>query len=282
MRAILSAIVLLTIAALMSGCGAELPVMSISHPKGSQFDTFVKGIATHVRCELGRSIKAKFLNDKVRQKLMQGWAAKIALNLKVIDEGTASPSVSGFTTPMRFIGSLAGNYKADATREMTITYFVLIDELVRDEDAGTFDVYGNPRKCPVEQEDPISGELGIDQTLESALRSWDSMHVLSDHIKGGPFDTISHHVSFVALTGVTATPTWKLKNVSADTSGTLFGANRTTTDDLVITLGPSQLGSRKTDRKLASFVGGSSELDQSFFLERLKGVINPGRLGAYQ
>jgi hypothetical protein len=51
-------------------------------------------------------------------------------------------------------------------------------------------------------------------------------------------DTISYEIKFVIVSSGNITPSWKLVNVSANTSGTFFSAGRTRTHDLIITIGP--------------------------------------------
>jgi len=262
---------------LLAGCGSALPIMDVRHPEGPAFDTFVDSVAQHVRCELGRAIKANVYNDPKRLAILRSWAAKIALNLKVVDEGSVNPTVAVFNAPQSFVFSAAGQYKGDATREMTMTYFLLLSELIDEPDPDALDANHLPVPCRSANDGfaPIGGQLGIEQTLESSLKSWDSMYVLSDRVKGGPFDTITHHVQFLVVAGATATPTWKLVRFSADTSGSLLGLNRTMTDDLLITMGPTQLGSRKVAKGYVRSTISSQELNETFFTERLRTAIRP-------
>ena len=262
---------------LLAGCGSTLPIMDLRHPDGPRFDTFVYDVAQHVRCELGRAVKANVYNDPKRLAVLRSWAAKVALNLKVVDEGSANPSVAVFNMPQTFVFAATGQYRGDATREMTMTYFLLLSELIDEQDPEALDANHLPVPCRSANDGfaPIGGDLGIEQTLESSLKSWDSMYVLSDRVQGGPFDTISHHVQFLVVAGATATPTWKLVRLSADTSGNLFSLNRTTTDDLLITLGPTQLGSRKVATGYVRAAIPSQDLNETFLTERLRTAIRP-------
>lgn len=54
----------------------------------------------------------------------------------------------------------------------------------------------------------------------------------------GPF-SVSTELKFVIVSSGNVTPTWKLIQVSANTSGTLFATGRTRTHDLIITVGPA-------------------------------------------
>jgi hypothetical protein len=52
-------------------------------------------------------------------------------------------------------------------------------------------------------------------------------------------DAFSYEIKFVIVSSGNVTPTWKLVQVSANTSGTFFSTGRTRTHDLIITIGPS-------------------------------------------
>jgi uncharacterized membrane protein YgcG len=52
-------------------------------------------------------------------------------------------------------------------------------------------------------------------------------------------DAYSYEIKFVIVSSGNVTPTWKLVQVSANTSGTFFATGRTRTHDLVITIGPN-------------------------------------------
>jgi hypothetical protein len=55
-------------------------------------------------------------------------------------------------------------------------------------------------------------------------------------------DTLSYEIKFVIVSSGNVTPTWKLVNISANASSTLFSAGRTRTHDLIITIGPDDTG----------------------------------------
>ena len=56
--------------------------------------------------------------------------------------------------------------------------------------------------------------------------------------KNPPYNTWTDEITFVSSYGATATPTWHLARSSANTSSNLVIAQRTNTNDLIITLGP--------------------------------------------
>ncbi|MGN8094749.1 hypothetical protein [Methylobacterium sp. 22177] len=272
----------------VSACGTTLPIMDVRHPDPGDFNDFVQNVVYHVRCELRRALKANTLNNPKRLAILKNWSAKIALNLKAMDEGTANPSVTGIPSTIFSIGA-TGSYKADATREMTMTYFLTVQELLAEREPDGQLALDPISKLPMPCQSaddgfaPIGGDLGIEQTMAAAFTASDNFYSLSDVVQGGPFDTISHHVNFTVIAGATVTPTWKFVKITANTSGSFLGANRTTYDDLLITLGPSELGTRKLVKggrvRVLGALSGSSELDQSFFVERLKNIFSSPRPG---
>jgi hypothetical protein len=67
------------------------------------------------------------------------------------------------------------------------------------------------------------------------------------------FNTFTEELTFLAAVGGTFTPTWKLARITADTSGSLLSAERTYTNDLIVTVGPvAQCGNETTPAVLTS------------------------------
>lgn len=247
----------------LTGCGATLPVMRLSHASDEEFKDFVKGVAAHVRCELANAVAIEYSPTDPKRSMLYKWAAKIALTIRALDKGTISPGVTADAAPNVFTFSAGANASTSGTREMTMTYFLPFDELLQG------------KKIPVSQRilpncdivsqetgirEPIAGNLGIHQTLKSAFETWDGSRTLSERIKNGPFETVTHHVTFEVVAGGDATPTWRFVNVTANPNAPFISANRTTTDELLITVGPDALGDHK-------------ELDTSFEIERLRSAF---------
>ena len=59
-------------------------------------------------------------------------------------------------------------------------------------------------------------------------------------------DTVTYEIKFIIVSSGNITPTWKLIKFSANTAGTFFGAGRTRTHDLIITLGPPTAAASQT------------------------------------
>jgi len=183
--------------------------------------------------------------------------------VRALDKGTISPGVTADAPPNVFTISAGGNASTSGTREMTMTYFVPFDELLQGKKIPSNQ--RAPQNCDVVSNetgirDPIAGNLGIHQTLKAAFETWDASRTLSERIKNGPFETITHHVTFEVVVGGDATPIWKFVNVTANPNAPFISANRTATDELLITVGPDALGDHR-------------ELDTSFDIERLRSAI---------
>jgi hypothetical protein len=247
---------------LLSGCGTTLPIMDIEYSTDRKFSDFVTSIAQHVKCEIHKAVAVEF-NPQVRtRRPLFGWAAKVALTIRAGDRGTINPGVLLANNPGTFTFGGSGQWEAEATRELTMTYYLPFNEILRD--PTRIDTAGRLLDCVNATPDrPIAGNLGIDQTLAAAFTAWDGWNTLSERMADGPFDTLTHHVTFQIVAGVSATPGWRLINVTANGSAAL-GATRTAVNELLITMGPKILGDRKEL---------NSPLDQSFSIERLKSVI---------
>lgn len=248
---------------LLAGCGATLPVMRLGHSSDEEFKDFVRGIAAHVRCELFNAVAIEYSPNDPKRAMLFAWAAKIALTVRALDKGTISSGVTADAPPNLFTIAAGVNASTSGTREMTMTYFIPFNELLQGKRI-PFN-QRKPQNCDVVSDetgirDPIAGNLGIHQTLKAAFETWDASRTLSERIKNGPFETITHRVAFEVVAGGDATPTWKFVNVTANPNSPFISANRTTTDELLITVGPDALGDHK-------------ELDRSFDIERLKGTF---------
>jgi hypothetical protein len=260
---------------LLGGCGAQLPVMRLNYADEERYSTFVRAIGDHVRCEVQRSVALEYRPDDPKRAQLFDWAAKVALTVRALDKGTANPGVSVLNTAATFTLAAGGQFETDGTREMTMTYFLPFNELLnngaRPKDKKRIDFVSQQLLCDslvLENgvTEPIAGNLGLHASLQAALNAWDAQNTLSERIKGGPFDTITHHVTFVVIAGGSVTPSLKFANVTANSSSPFVSGMRTNTDELLITIGPGQLGTRK-------------ELDDSFFVERLRSAIRQSGAG---
>ncbi|HVV40510.1 MAG TPA: hypothetical protein VHC94_05540 [Nitrobacter sp.] len=265
MRWIFHLLMAIFIASVLSGCGTTLPVMDLAHPTKVKFEQFVQRIASHVRCELSKAVKREWpKRGGTKRDLLKTWVAKVGLTVTADDKGQANPGVTFISAAQIFSAGAGAQFMADGTRVMSVTYFIPFQDLVAD--PAPVDERGYEVPCEVRESEPIAGDLDIGQTLSAALQPWDGAGTLGETVTGGPYDTITHHVTFQVQAGASATPSWKFVNVTANPSGTFLSGTRTRTDDLLITFGPGVLTS---GHKLVP----SSEINSSFGAERLRGVL---------
>lgn len=254
-------------AMLISGCGASLPIMDLQHQGERKFSQFVRSIAEHVRCEMHKTVATEYNPNDPKRKILYDWAAKVALTIRALDKGTISPSLTGLVNAGRVPIAAGVSLETDGTREIVLTYYLPFNELLPARDA--IDSQGRKLDCShiSGEVEPIAGNLGVDQTLAAALEAWDANGTLSDRIAGGPFETVTHHVIFQVVQSGNVTPSWKFTNITINPSGQLLSASRTRTDELQITMGPTQLGTRK------ELPGPSPALNQAFDIERLRSAV---------
>lgn len=260
-------IVCVSATTVLAACGATLPIMDYRHRSDEDFARFVRSIAAHVKCEMHRAVALEYAPGDPNRKVLYNWAAKIALTIRAFDKGNFNPNVSWVNGVEILKTSLGAQVETNGTREMTMTYYLPFKEMLPSADVT--DTAGQQLDCSkVSSEvEPIAGNLGIENTLQAALQSWDGFGTLSDRIEGGPFETITHKASFQVIGGMNATPTWTFTDVTVNPNPTFLSATRTRTDELLITMGPTQLGTRKERVP-------SPALNQSFEIERLRDVLN--------
>jgi hypothetical protein len=106
----------------------------------------------------------------------------------------------------------------------------------------------------------IEGDLGIQDWLTGATIVNNLIVSQTSGAAGGgasvgglATDAVSYEIKFIIVSSGNVTPTWKLVQVSANSSGTFFSTGRTRTHDLIITIGPND--KRTLDAHLASEIG---------------------------
>ena len=183
------------------------------------------------------------------------WSAKTTLTLTIDEKSTLSP---GLTFPRDvFTLALGGSLAGDATRVQTISWFFDFRDFYvppakrngRDDDT----------PCQRTYDLPIEGDLQIYESVYSGAKTARIPGSVSQPFKtGGPLDLIEHHVTFDVTFGGNITPSWKFVNVTANTDGTFFSASRDRKDDLLITMGPSQIEDTKRELIARRAVGPST------------------------
>jgi hypothetical protein len=234
------------IAATLSGCGVFAPEKGLlssddvapgKQPPQGQFEA---NVVRHVECELSIGIwRAMQLPDaKMRLAWLRNYGAFVTLKLAVEDQSALAPSAS-FLTPLAnmqsFTLGIGGSGTANATRTETIQFTFPDGYLYKEALANVVNGY----ECQDLQKGVlIDSDLKIGQFVyDKAFVAW----TLVDPKKiaaTAPFSQLQFEINFVASFGGSITPTWKFTRTSVNSSGTLFSATRTDTDDVLITLGP--------------------------------------------
>lgn len=259
----------------LCGCGSFVP--EIEEFWGAPVDVSVKvnAITAQVKCELREAVaylherdrllaKTKLLvKDKKTGKLsldtkldwLDNWSAQVTLTLNILESTALNPGLTlntplnnantryGTTTvvtPQSYSFGLGGTLSSAATRIDTITALYNLAEFSN--------AVPTDRTCIPETH--ANGDLFIQSDLK--LKQWLSEAVLPlytttiDKFPTKPISSVkngflSHEVKFQIVSNGNATPTWKLVHVSANAGNLpLFATSRDRTQDLQITMGPTQ------------------------------------------
>lgn len=230
----------------VAGCGYTVPAIEAGRTPSTETSertaTFVNAVAAHVKCELGKAVRRTA--EDIGAYWLYGWSAKTTLTLTVDEKSTFNP---GLTFPRDvFTLAIGGSVAGDATRVQTISWFFDFR-----------DFYIQPAKrnagddataCERTYNFPIEGDLQIYESVYSGAKTAKIPGSVSQPFKtGGPLELIEHHVTFDVTFGGNITPSWKFVNVTANTEGTFLSASRDRKDDLLITMGPTQIEDTKRE-----------------------------------
>jgi len=209
---------------------------------------FVNSMVANVRCQLRKAVKETYQDLKVTW--LPDWSAQISLTLTIDEKLTLSPGLSatrylptktqsfanGSSVSLgRSLGLGAGGLVSnDANREQVITWFLTFQDLLAEKDNG--------KPCELVSPYKIRGDLKIKEALYSGVFPASVKGAMSQpFVTGGPLQVIQHHVWFQTVMSGTVTPTFTLTHISGNANNTFFEGQRTRKDDLLITMGPTQL-----------------------------------------
>jgi hypothetical protein len=250
---------LMASAGLVSGCGTYLPdIVPGGQPNATAF--LINRILNHAKCELREAVITAHNNDLEnagrygarRLDWLDNSTAKITIKLIAEEKGTLNPGVSfkqllpsvvtnfsnktSVTTAQSSAVGLGGLLQADATRTENIDFSYVIKT----------DFLGNQTRRPVKPR-PCKEPGGIFLDADLKIQDWLGGATLpflisaadpSEVDRTAP-DVLTHEANFVAMANGNVTPSWTLVNVSANTANNLAAVGRTTTGDLIISLGKS-------------------------------------------
>lgn len=238
----------------LAGCGTIVP--DIQEFWGTPKDAAdkVEQISSQVVCELRRAVQRVLYEDKHRHVVYtpnsevppiqiqnlgwfeRGWGVQVTLNLNIAENSGVSPGVSFIRNwgTQSFTAGLGGTLSSTATRTDKLNMFFTVQELAN--------AYPS-MNLPCIDDQPARATLFI----ESDLKLYDWLHaallpnltnIIPYQNSNAATNVIQHEVKFEIVSNGSATPSWKLVEFTANTSGTFLSAGRDRTQDLTITFGP--------------------------------------------
>jgi hypothetical protein len=243
----------LCFAAAVTACGLYTPdkdPFTSNAPAGaypiSRQGSYESRLIDHVTCEIAKALseadqrwgtKIPWLKDR--------WGIAVTLSMTMEDQSGLSPGITA-TTPLRnavfpFTASNGGNvtlaqsfsYSVGGTASVNALRTEMIQFTIENKVA-----IAHPDCNNIGSGILIDGDLKIREFIFDKAQIVVEAPGLWDDNGAVPYNAWSEEITFVAAYGASATPTWHLARVSANTSSNLFVTQRTNTNDLVLTLGP--------------------------------------------
>ncbi len=267
---------------MLSGCGTYVPEMQNFWEDRDAGLIQVDVLKDHVTCEVVSAVQTILSGNEEANKVralnglptvdlsdIKNWVAEVLLTLTVEEKIQFNPSVSfnavypnvvrKFSSGPVTLGQtgslgLAGQFSSDATRKITVAYGLKLHDYLTGPKAQKLAAAAQKGiSCFKQGGAFLDGDLKFKDTLEAALvpaannkediYGSDYMKELATAQKANKKDVIAHEVTFVVIYGVNTTPSIKLVDISANQGASpLLGAQRTNTQDVTITMGPTQAG----------------------------------------
>ena len=220
------------------------------------------------------------------------WGAQITFKFTVDETSKLTPGAS-FITPMpnvvtnfgggRSISSpesftlgFGGTLSSQATRVDTFeTFYAIRDVATVLSDNNICDRPNLAVLGPDSRSSPlvVESRLGIREWLPQAVEVGDFLKSSrADETGAGPplggsaaksSDSISYNIKYIIITSANVSPVWKLVRLNANTSSSLYDANRTRTHELIITIGPANLKLVRTKNGVVVTEAGPTPAAQS-------------------
>jgi hypothetical protein len=237
---------LILITPILAACGTYVPEIQEVTGDPGQGQLLVQAIVQNVTCEIQNAVYDVINNDKndvstgkIKERhtaWLDNWGVQSTLTLTVDENTSVTPTISWLPSSMaKAVFSLAGGITvgADATRIAKVNGFYSVEKL-------------QERRC-AESSRPggpfiMQNNLKLEEWLYDNVQVSDSGELTFPADPKGPLgqNVISQEVKFVVATNANITPGVKFKRVSLDPTGSLLSGGRVRTDDLLITLGPTQ------------------------------------------
>lgn len=258
----------------LAGCGLRTPALTLDEtPNAPAY--LVNNITQHVKCEIRAAVisvldldaRSALLRPDKKRRLawLAKWSAKFTLKITVDEKTTLTPALSAswplvsdvkkfsngtsVVSPRSSGLGLGGALSSQATRIETVDFvFIFSKDFLREgAKSGT---------CPGYNGLLVEGDLRIKEWLDAAT----FQYFLPDNVHTQSPKTLQHEISFITAMSGNVNPTWKLVPISINTGNVpFFNANRTYTDNLLITFGAA-------DKKLLTT---SKDVDEAHFAGRV-------------
>jgi hypothetical protein len=244
-----SASLALAVACALAACGLYTPdkdPFTSDAPVGpdqkhTRQGSYESGIVDHITCEVSQAL-AQAADKYSLPWLYKDWGTAVTLSITVEDQTGLSPGISSlqplnnvlfpFATGGTVVSPQSSSLSIGGTASVNGLRTEIIQYTVRNRDAIAHSNCGNVGEGIL-----IDGDLKIREFVFDKVQIAAAGNGLWD-LKNPPYNTWTEEITFVSSYGASATPTWKLARLSANTSSNLVVAQRTNTNDLVLTLGP--------------------------------------------
>jgi hypothetical protein len=191
----------------------------------------VAAIVRNVKCEVQDALDDLYRIDP--HPFLDSWGVQIALNLTMVEKGTANPTVLWMpVSPITSVFTLGTGaiLSSEATRIEKLSSYYTVHDL-RWLGRCLPEARGGPFLL---QSDLKLNEWLVDAATAGSIGSVDYKTAVTVFKDNG---VLSHEVKFDVITSGDITPSWKLVTGSINPTGTFLTASRDRSHDLTITFG---------------------------------------------
>lgn len=235
----------------ISACGLYVPDKGLLPESNREARAiYEEKLIRHINCEIKTAITHVYTTKNV--PWIREWGTAITVLITTQDQSGINPTIAllspmanaisvfptggNVVTPRSTTIGLGGAFSANATRSETIQFTYLNSDLIRETKPG--------ETC-----EDLQGGLAIDGNLKIADFIYDKAFIadLGNAQGHAPrswpiYNTFTEEMIFLASFGGSITPSFRLASANVNTSGNLVAAQRTYTNDLIITIGPVKHG----------------------------------------